>query len=96
MKTFITITVITILFSNNIVAGMTEKGSEYYISHLSDSNMSLNKQSVTELNNPTFSEEIKSNISQLVKVDKIENETIIVDHKKNSNSQLLNLFFNFI
>ena len=113
MKTIFTITVIIILFSNNIVAGMTEKGFEYYISHLSDSDSNLhklsnqsfsilktgtnqNEQSVTELYIPTFTEEIKSNTTQSVKVDKIENETIIVEHKKNSNSQLLNLFFNFI
>ena len=51
---------------------------------------------VTVINNHAFTKEIKSNMSQLVKVDKNGNKTIIVENKKKSNPQLLNLFFNFI
>ena len=70
---------------------LTNKGINVFKAD-SDQNMVY----VTVINNYAFTQEIKSTMRQLVKVDKNGNKTVIVENKKNSNPQLLNLFFNFI
>ena len=85
------------------ICHFTQKISKSYLNELSNKGINIFKADsdknlvyVTVINNHAFTTEIKSNMSQLVKVDKNGNKTVIVEKKKNSNPQLLNLFFNFI
>ena len=77
--------------SNTYLKELSKQGIKI---HKTDSNQKMIY--VTVPSNKSFTNELKSTMIELIRVDKNGNKTIVVENKKNSNSQLLNLFFNFI